>query len=136
MFRFLDKYKIPLVFVPLGLYWVLLLVLTSLPAENLPDVSLGDKVEHLLAFCVLAVLLKLTLLLQNKSVKVKKRSSLFTIVIVGIYAALDEIHQIFIPSRTGDIVDWIADISGALIAVLLLGLILKYFSSESEFSGS
>lgn len=134
MFRFLEKYKIPLVFVPLGLYWVLLLVLTSLPAENLPDVSFSDKVEHLLAFCVLAVLLKLTLLLQNKNVNVKKRSSLFTIVIVGIYAGLDEIHQIFIPSRTGDIVDWIADISGALIAVLLLGLILKYFSPKSEFS--
>ena len=49
-------------------------------------------------------------------------------------AGLDEIHQIFIPSRTGDIVDWIADISGALIAVLLLGLILKYFSPKSEFS--
>ena len=134
MFRFLEKYKIPLVFVPLGLYWVLLLVLTSLPAENLPDVSFSDKVEHLLAFCVLAVLLKLTLLLQNKNVNVKKRSSLFTIVIVGIYAGLDEIHQIFIPSRTGDIVDWIADISGALIAVLSLGLILKYFSPKSEFS--
>jgi len=134
LFRFLEKYKIPLVFVPLGLYWVLLLVLTSLPAENLPDVSFSDKVEHLLAFCVLAVLLKLTLLLQNKNVNVKKRSSLFTIVIVGIYAGLDEIHQIFIPSRTGDIVDWIADISGALIAVLLLGLILKYFSPKSEFS--
>lgn len=134
MLNFLEKYKIPVVYVPLGFYWVLLLVLTSLPVEDLPDVSLSDKVEHLMAFCILAVLLKLTLLLQRKSQLVNKHSSIFTITIVGIYAGLDEIHQIFIPSRTGDILDWLADISGALIAVLLLGLILKYFSTKSEFS--
>ena len=126
MFKLLEKYKIQLVFFPLGIYWLLLLFLTSLPGKDLPDVNISDKIEHLLAFWVLAILLKLTLVLQDKYKKLKEHSSIFTLVIIGIYAALDELHQLFIPGRSCDILDWLSDVSGALIAVLVISFLIKY----------
>lgn len=112
------------------MYWLLLLTLTSLPGKDLPDIKISDKIEHGLAFWGLAILLKLTLVLQNKYQKLKEHSATFTLLIIGIYAALDELHQLFIPGRDCDIFDWAADFSGALIAVLVIGFLIKYFSSE------
>ncbi len=130
MLRFFEKHKTGLVYFPLTIYWLLLLTLTSLPGKDLPDIKISDKIEHGLAFWGLAVLLKLTLVLQNKFQKLKEHSSIFTLLIVGVYAALDELHQLFIPGRDCDILDWTADFSGALIAVLVIGFLIKYFSTE------
>ena len=119
-----------LVYWPLGIYWAIILILTSLPGNELPDIKVSDKIEHFLAFWGLALLLKLTLTIQDKYQKLKKYSSSFTLLIVGVYAALDEIHQLFIPGRDCQFLDWVADFAGALIAVLIIGMILKYFSSK------
>ena len=132
MLKTLQKYKLQLVYVPLGLYWLVLLTLTSLPGPDLPDVNISDKIEHLLAFWVLAILLKLTLWVQNKYRKLKEHSSVFTLIIIGVYAALDEIHQLFIPGRDCDILDWFSDMSGALIAVLIISFVIKYLSKKKE----
>lgn len=35
------------------------------------------------------------------------------LIITAAYGASDEIHQIFVPGRTCDLLDWIADITGA-----------------------
>ena len=130
MLRYLEKNKTLLVYWPLGIYWLILLILTSLPGNDLPDVKISDKIEHFLAFWGLAILLKLTLTVQNKYQKLKKYSSSFTLVIIGIYAAVDEIHQLFIPGRDCQFLDWAADFTGATIAVLIVGSILKYSSSK------
>jgi len=130
LLKFLEKYKVQLVYIPLGLYWVTLLFFTSLPGKDLPDVKISDKVEHLLAFWILAILLKLTLILQDKFKKLKKHSSIFTLVIIGTYAAIDELHQLFIPGRSCDIFDWMSDFSGALIAVVIISLLFKFALKE------
>ncbi len=126
MLKFLEKYKIQLVYFPLGLYWITLLFFTSLPGKDLPDVKISDKIEHLLAFWILAILLKLTLILQDKFKKLKKHSSIFTLIIIGTYAAIDELHQLFIPGRSCDFFDWLSDFSGALIAVFVISLLFKF----------
>ena len=130
MLRYLEKNKTLLVYWPLGIYWLILLILTSLPGNDLPDVKISDKIEHFLAFWGLAILLKLTLTVQNKYQKLKKYSSSFTLLIIGIYAAVDEIHQLFIPGRDCQFLDWVADFTGATIAVLIVGSILKYSLSK------
>ena len=134
MYRYLERNTIGLIYWLLGIYWTTLLVLTSLPGNDLPDISVGDKFEHFFAFCGLAVLLNLSLLVQEKYKKLKKYSSSFTLLIVGFYAALDEFHQLFIPGRDCEFFDWIADFSGALAAVLILRIILKKLLSK-QFSG-
>ena len=130
MLRYLEKNKTLLIYWPLGIYWLILLILTSLPGNDLPDVKISDKIEHFLAFWGLAILLKLTLTVQDKYQKLKKYSSSFTLLIIGIYAAVDEIHQLFIPGRDCQFLDWAADFTGATIAVLIIGVVIKYSPSK------
>lgn len=132
MYKFLDKYRVSVIYLPLGIYWAVLLFLTSLPGKDLPDLFISDKIEHLLAFWLLAILLKLTLVVQDRFNYLKKHSSIFTLLIIGIYAALDELHQLFIPERSCDILDWLADFSGALIAVMAISLFINYSRSGGK----
>jgi VanZ family protein len=39
---------------------------------------------------------------------------------------LDEIHQIFIPGRYCELLDWFADFAGVLFAALFLNFLVKY----------
>jgi VanZ family protein len=130
LYKYLGRDKIAVIYWILGIYWATLLVLTSLPGNDLPDFNVSDKLEHFLAFCVLAMLLYLSLFVQEKYQKIKKYSSSFTLLIIGTYAALDELHQLFIPGRDCDFLDWIADFSGALAGVLIIIVILKYLVSK------
>jgi len=130
LLNYLQNHKSFLIYYPLIIYWGVLLFFTSLPGADFPDLSVSDKIEHILAFWGLAILLKLALIIQNKYSNLKKHSSLYTLLIIGTYAALDELHQLYIPGRSCDILDWTADISGALLAVLLISLIIKYSSSK------
>ncbi|MBL8960171.1 MAG: VanZ family protein [Gemmatimonadetes bacterium] len=36
---------------------------------------------------------------------------------VGTFAALDEAHQEWIPGRSGDVGDWVADVAGATLGI-------------------
>jgi VanZ family protein len=45
---------------------------------------------------------------------------LASLALVVAYALLDEYHQSFVPSRTGSIYDSLIDISGGLVALLLI----------------
>ena len=125
MLNLLEKNKISLVYIPLCLYWILIFVLTTLPSDSLPGIGASDKINHLLAYFGLGVLLKLSLDFQTKYPSLKKRSSIYTIVIGSIYGALDEIHQIFIPGRSCEFIDWVADVAGITIGVFIVILIYK-----------
>ena len=131
MFKYLEKRKIPLVYVPLTLYWILLLIATSLPAKDMPPVGIYDKIEHFGGFFILSVLLSLSFLYQNKYPLFKKYFWLSGFLLVCLYAGLDEIHQLFIPGRDCDILDWTADAIGALIGVILVLFLLKLFKFKA-----
>ncbi len=124
MLKYFEQHKKYLVYMPLILYWLLILTLTSLPGAYVPNVHINDKIEHLLAYGGLGFLLNLSLRIQNKFMIVKKFPALFTILIVSSYGALDELHQLFIPGRTCDILDWRADTAGVIIGVILMSLLI------------
>lgn len=127
MFDFIEKNKGKLLYFPLVIYWLVLIVLTTLPGKDLPKTGINDKIEHFSAYFILGILLSLTLLFQNKFSKIKKYFTLFTGLIIGLYAALDEIHQLFVPGRDCDILDWTADMIGASIGILLIIFLIKIF---------
>lgn len=128
MFSYLRDHKNYLVRLPLILYWIILFILTSLPtglAIETRDVS--DKVLHFGAYGLLSVLLYLNLYFQNKSNLLSSYAGLFTILIASFYGVLDEIHQMLVPGRSAEFLDWFADFTGSLTAVLITKYLLTYF---------
>ncbi|MBM4193792.1 MAG: VanZ family protein [Gemmatimonadetes bacterium] len=97
-----------------GLWAVLIETLTSWP--RLPSVGPqgSDKLGHLAMFAVFAFLVARAL--------EPGRPSLRTVAIVAAamaaWAALDEVHQMFIPGRSGEFADWVADVAGAGLGLL------------------
>jgi VanZ family protein len=51
------------------------------------------------------------------------RSIALAVIIAGVYAATDEWHQHFVPQRTMDAADWLADVIGATAGSSLYRLI-------------
>ncbi len=47
-------------------------------------------------------------------------AGLRAVLLSSVYGVTDEFHQSFVPNRTPDVHDWIADTAGALIGVLLV----------------
>ena len=133
MFEYLEQRKTWLVYLPLALYWIILFTATTLPGNQLPDLHLSDKIEHFSAFFILSVLLNLALIFQRKSFVLFKYAALVTIVITLSYGAIDELHQIFIPGRSADIRDWLADSTGVILGVFILNLVKSLFNYKIKF---
>jgi VanZ family protein len=123
----LEKNKKWLVYFPLVIYWIILFVATTLPAQDLPKTGVSDKVEHFAAYMILAALLNMTLLLQNKFLRLKKYAWLYTLIFCLTYAGFDELHQLFIPGRDCDILDWLSDSAGVLLGLGLVKIIANFF---------
>lgn len=93
------------------LSWQLLTPVTVITAGN------WDKLYHMVSFAVLAGLAILAW--RNYS------SRAIAIALIG-YAALTEILQHFIPGRSFEVLDWLADGLGVVIAILVTVYLLKH----------
>ncbi|HEX9252368.1 MAG TPA: VanZ family protein [Ignavibacteriaceae bacterium] len=125
MYSFLQKYRFYIVNVPLVIYWIILLILTSLPSSMAINMDVSDKIEHFGAYGLLGVFLYLNLFLQEKFALLKKYPATFTVIIASIYGLLDELHQLFVPGRSAELLDWLADFLGSLTAVLITRYLVK-----------
>lgn len=130
MIRFFEKNKIVAVYIPLIIYWLVLLTATSLPSKDLPNTGVSDKIEHFSAYLILAVLLNLTLVVQNKFETLKKYPSLSTLTIIAFYALIDELHQLYIPGRDCEALDWVADFIGAILGIVLINIIFNFTKTQ------
>jgi VanZ family protein len=52
--------------------------------------------------------------------------------VASFYGATDEIHQFYVPGRTMEVYDWIADTLGGLLGSQACRLWLKRFSGRSK----
>lgn len=110
------------IFTALGVYWAILFFLTSLPGPDIPQsITFNDKLEHISAFGILGFLLALALQVQERFSYPKRNLIPATLFIGSLYGALDELHQLFIPGRSCELNDWLADTLG-----IALGLALSY----------
>ena len=132
MFNFLERQKLVLVYLPLIFYWIILFTLTTLPAQSVPSVGVSDKIEHLLAYFVLSILLYLTLLFQKKSIMLKNYAMLFTLLIVFTYGVLDEVHQLMIPGRSCELLDFLADVFGGIIGIIVIKILFNFYKSPKS----
>lgn len=132
MIDFLKKHKIYLVYLPLGVYWIILFIATSLPTEYIPSVGVSDKFNHFFAYMGLSVLLYFSFNLQNKFEIMNKYPAALTVIIAAIYGAFDELHQMLIPGRSAELLDWVADFVGAVAGVLIARFLYRIFSKDSR----
>ncbi|HEU4885956.1 MAG TPA: VanZ family protein [Longimicrobium sp.] len=82
---------------------------SNVPGPEVPGI---DKVEHFGAYAVLGWLL----------VRAADRSALPLVVglaLAVLYGASDEIHQMFVPGRSPDVMDWVADAAGVIAATFV-----------------
>ncbi|MBY0575663.1 MAG: VanZ family protein [Gallionellaceae bacterium] len=70
-----------------------------------------DKIAHAGVFGLIAMMLWFVF---------DRRYPLLIISLVAITGAADEIHQLFLPGRSADVSDWIADVSGACLPIIVL----------------
>ncbi|GEM_PF-224983 len=85
-----------------------------------PDIPASDKVAHLGVYGVLGLLLMRALRAERWP---QAKSVVFTLLAGGLFAALDELHQSLIPGRQTDLLDFIADCAGLVIAVCATALL-------------
>lgn len=56
----------------------------------------------------------------------RKHRAVASLVLTAIYAASDELHQVFVATRQASFIDWLADIAGAGFTALSIMLVLRY----------
>lgn len=89
--------------------WAALIFAVSARPSVPVDLGGGlDKVAHFGAYLVLGGLLARAVVSRGSG-----------ILLGWAYAASDEIHQTFVPGRTFEIADWVADALGVLVGVFL-----------------
>lgn len=78
----------------------------------------ADKLQHIGVYGVLGWLVSRPL--RRSHDLSPARAALVALLIAAVYAATDEWHQSFVPTRSADALDWIADAIGAALGQLPL----------------
>ena len=71
------------------------------------------------------MLLYLTFIFQEKLSFTQRNAILLTLAVAICYGVLDELHQMLVPGRSAELLDWIADTTGAACGVLITSFLLK-----------
>ena len=101
----------------LPLVWIVFFVLTHWPVEEMPDTPFIphiDKVVHFSLYAVLGFLLSQRVISDGNF---KKRLGI-VLVVLAAYGAFDEISQPYM-GRTMELIDWIADVCGAMMGIVM-----------------
>src|SRR5574341_1302942 len=88
--------------------------------EKMPTIKFfisTDKLAHLIVFFVLCFLSWRAFYYQQSFAWLKSQAMLFAFLLTSLYGLSDEFHQRFVPGRTYDLFDFLADSLGALIFV-------------------
>lgn len=106
---------------PAGAWAALVLTLTSIPHPEtpLPEVAGLDKLAHVALYAVLGLLAAFGAARDERLLR--RPTALLLLGITGCLAvlgALDELHQAWIPGRSADVLDWVADLVGGALGAL------------------
>ncbi|HFD80159.1 MAG TPA: VanZ family protein [Gammaproteobacteria bacterium] len=106
----------------LALAWMgVLFYLSHQPALDLPMLFPGqDKLFHAGTYGLLG---GLWLMAMPWNGGYRRHQVLLATLIASLYGISDEFHQSFVPGRTPEVADWLADTLGALLATTLLAIL-------------
>ncbi len=104
----------------------MIFLLSSVPGDGFPAVTFGkgflpdfiaenpDKMFHGFLYAVLTWFAFRAVFRTHSN---PYRTMALAVILSAIYGATDEWHQFYVPMRSCDIMDWLADVSGGLLAV-------------------
>jgi VanZ family protein len=119
--------KFLIYWLPVVLYCAVIFIQSSYPSVvRFHNVPFGDKYLHVAGYALLGILF----FRAFKSLQVGKR--LFVVILLSIsastaYGISDEIHQYFVPYRTADVMDVMADMVGSCVGVLGYYLLMEQY---------
>lgn len=106
--------------------------------DGIQSALLGEGVDAVSSIAHFCEYLVFGVLLSNAlRHHVPLRCALIAAVLVtSLYGITDEVHQLFVPGRACDPVDWLVDTAGAATGSLLLWLMARRECSEAESEAS
>jgi VanZ family protein len=112
---------------PILLYCLIIFFQSSYPAlETAPDLPFMDKVLHFGGYALLGALF-LRGLRHSKFKDHDRLIKIGSILLAGIYGAIDEWHQHYVPYRSADLWDIFFDFAGGLFGVYLYQRLLEKY---------
>ena len=113
-------------YVPFFILCGIIFWLSSMSNPPIPDIFKfphSDKLLHALAFSAVGAAAALGTAIRKHALSIS--TFLEAWILTGFYGFIDEIHQRFTPSRSSDVADWLADVIGAAIGILLFFAVFK-----------
>lgn len=106
---------------PIGLYVAITIQSSFALAVPNVDVPFGDKLAHALVYGILGALVARALRRGVVRPPSTMTAVVVVVVIASVLGALDELHQAFVPGRSPDVLDGLADVVGAGLGASLYG---------------
>ncbi|BBL56572.1 VanZ family protein [Methylomonas koyamae] len=120
MTKFKGNRKLAILIFLLSVGWVVALFVESShsPPRIMGEIPGLDKVAHFIAFAILTLLICFVVFIWSGNPAISLFSLPFWLtLLVGLS---EEGYQILVPSRTGSVLDLLADIAGATIAMVAI----------------
>jgi VanZ family protein len=124
-----------LYWLPLILYCVLIYIQSAYPSpEQIPSFRFVDKMLHLGAYAIMGILFYRA----YRTLKIRDNLQLLmmlSVVSASLYGVSDEIHQSFVPFRSAEVADAIADFCGAVCGVYLYCFLVGFWMNRRQKLG-
>jgi len=125
VYAYLQKVSFFRYWFPLITYCILIFLQSSFPSiESIPELPYKDKLLHFFAYAVLGALF----LRAYKTLRIRNNLKFLIILSVlssSLYGISDEIHQYFVPYRSFEYFDILADVLGSLFGVFIYEFIME-----------
>jgi VanZ family protein len=109
---------------------LVILILTSWPSPpSVIDLTYTDEFAHLGVYAVLGWLAGRAMLPPYSAPRL-----VAVLAAIALFGALDELHQLWIPNRFATVSDWVADLVGATIGLLVIHLRRASLTPETNHS--
>ena len=88
-----------------------------------------DKLHHFVEYVAFGALLAWGLARAGLAIS---SGGVWAVVLGSAYGLTDEVHQAFVPNRSADPRDWVADTVGALVGAVVVALILRRRGAQAS----
>jgi VanZ family protein len=128
-----NRRKFLIYWLPVVLYCAVIFIQSSYPSvAGLPDLPFGDKYLHFAGYALLGILFFRAIRSSHGG------NRILLVILLSIsastaYGISDEIHQYFVPSRSADVMDALADMVGSAAGVMAYFLLMEKY--DTLFSG-